>query len=105
MQTLVNEFRDYARLPAAQLKPLDLNALVGEVLALYGQALDSGLLRGAAGEPALPRILGDATQLRQVIHNLVQNALDAVAERPDGRVRGRHRGARAASTASCARCA
>jgi nitrogen fixation/metabolism regulation signal transduction histidine kinase len=38
MQRLVNEFRDYARLPAAQLKPLDLNALATEVLALYGQA-------------------------------------------------------------------
>ena len=83
MQTLVNEFRDYARLPAAQMVPLDLNALAGEVLALYGQALDNGLL-AAQLEPALPAILGDATQLRQVIHNLVQNALDAVADRPDG---------------------
>ena len=85
MQTLVNEFRDYARLPAAQMEPLDLNALAGEVLALYGQAQDNGLLL-ARLEPALPRILGDATQLRQVIHNLVQNALDAVADRPDGQV-------------------
>ena len=34
-----------------------------------------------------PLIAGDATQLRQVIHNLVQNALDAVADRPDGHVR------------------
>ncbi|MDZ7591576.1 MAG: ATP-binding protein [Rubrivivax sp.] len=85
MQTLVNEFRDYARLPAAQMEPLDLNALAQEVLALYGQAQDNGLLL-ARLEPALPRILGDATQLRQVIHNLVQNALDAVADRPDGQV-------------------
>jgi nitrogen fixation/metabolism regulation signal transduction histidine kinase len=85
MQRLVNEFRDYARLPAAQLKPLDLNALATEVLALYGQALDSQTL-SARLEPALARVLGDATQLRQVIHNLVQNALDAVADRPDGRV-------------------
>jgi PAS domain S-box-containing protein len=85
MQTLVNEFRDYARLPAADMKPLDLNALAGEVLGLYGQALDNGLLRSelAAG---LPLINGDATQLRQVIHNLVQNGLDAVADRPDGQV-------------------
>ena len=85
MQRLVNEFRDYARLPAAQLKPLDLNALAGEVLALYGHAIDSHTLQ-ARLEPALPRVLGDATQLRQVIHNLVQNALDAVADRNDGRV-------------------
>jgi nitrogen fixation/metabolism regulation signal transduction histidine kinase len=37
--------------------------------------------------PELPAIVGDSTQLRQVIHNLVQNALDSVADRPDGRVR------------------
>ncbi|MBA4176692.1 MAG: PAS domain-containing sensor histidine kinase [Leptothrix sp. (in: Bacteria)] len=85
MQTLVNEFRDYARLPAATMKPLDLGELASEVLALYGQALDNGLLVPRL-EPGLPRILGDATQLRQVIHNLVQNGLDAVADRPDGRV-------------------
>jgi PAS domain S-box-containing protein len=85
MQTLVNEFRDYARLPAAQMKTLDLNALVAEVLALYGQAQDNGLLV-AHLQPALPHIEGDATQLRQVIHNLVQNALDAVVDRPDGQV-------------------
>ena len=86
MKQLVNEFRDYARLPAAQLQPLDLNALVAEVLALYGHAQEAGRLVPSCA-PALPAILGDATQLRQVIHNLVQNALDAVAERPDGRVR------------------
>ncbi|HOL36570.1 MAG: PAS-domain containing protein [Proteobacteria bacterium] len=85
MQALVSEFRDYARLPAARMSDVDLNALAAEVLALYGQAQDNGLL-AAALEPALPRILGDATQLRQVIHNLVQNALDAVADRPDGLV-------------------
>ncbi len=85
MQTLVNEFRDYARLPAAQLKPLDLNALANEVLALYGTELDSGRLQPQL-EPHLPRLLGDASQLRQVMHNLVQNALDAVSERPGGRV-------------------
>ena len=85
MQTLVNEFRDYARLPAAQMKPLELGTLASEVLALYGQALDNGLLTPHL-EAGLPRILGDATQLRQVIHNIVQNALDAVADRPDGQV-------------------
>ncbi|MCL4695739.1 MAG: HAMP domain-containing protein [Burkholderiaceae bacterium] len=85
MQGLVNEFRDYARLPSAQLAPVDLNALAVQVLALYGQAQDNGLLAVKLGE-ALPAITGDATQLRQVIHNLVQNGLDAVADRPDGLV-------------------
>lgn len=85
MKQLVNEFRDYARLPAAQLQPLDLNALAGEVMALYASAHEQGRLDTHLHEP-LPPILGDATQLRQVIHNLVQNALDAVAERADGHV-------------------
>ena len=88
MKTLVNEFRDYARLPAAQLRPIELNELVTEVLGLYATAQESGRLHADLAD-ALPAIVGDTTQLRQVIHNLVQNALDAVAEQPDGRVRVR----------------
>ena len=86
MKTLVNEFRDYARLPAAQMVALELNSLVTEVLGLYGSAQETGHLRADLSN-ALPAIVGDSTQLRQVIHNLVQNALDAVADQADGRVR------------------
>ncbi|MEY4430001.1 MAG: hypothetical protein RLZZ182_2690, partial [Pseudomonadota bacterium] len=85
MKTLVNEFRDYARLPAAQLQPLDLNALVTEVLGLYAVQQENGRLHARLAAD-LPTLAGDASQLRQVIHNLVQNALDAVDEQPDGRV-------------------
>ena len=85
MKTLVNEFRDYARLPAAQLTSIDLNGLVNEVLGLYGGAIEAGQLKVELAS-GLPAILGDGTQLRQVIHNLVQNGLDAVADRRDGRV-------------------
>ncbi|HEY6132683.1 MAG TPA: ATP-binding protein [Rubrivivax sp.] len=85
MKELVNEFRDYARLPAAQLAPVPLNALVMDVLALYGQAQEQGHLVAKLA-PGLPDILGDTTQLRQVVHNLAQNALDAVSGRADGHV-------------------
>ncbi|WP_066330532.1 sensor histidine kinase [Azohydromonas lata] len=85
MKQLVNEFRDYARLPSARLAPLDLNALVAEVLGLYGHAVEQGRLVVQCA-PGLPWIQGDATQLRQVVHNLLQNALDAVAERAEGKV-------------------
>ncbi|WP_239024310.1 ATP-binding protein [Ramlibacter humi] len=81
MKRLVNEFRDYARLPAAELKPLDLNQLVADVLNLYVRdgetAAGSHVPVRAELDPACPQILGDAQQLRQVIHNLLQNAQDA----------------------------
>ncbi len=85
MKRLVNEFRDYARLPAAELKPLDLNLLVAEVLQLYGSGGDSVPLRLELDSRS-PLIMGDSHQLRQVVHNLLQNAQDATetANRPDG---------------------
>jgi nitrogen fixation/metabolism regulation signal transduction histidine kinase len=88
MKQLVNEFRDYARLPSANLQPIDLNTLVAEVLALYGDAQEKGHLVSRL-EPGLPQIMGDTTQLRQVVHNLVQNALDAASIWPDALVQVR----------------
>ncbi len=75
MKRLVNDFRDYARLPAAELKPIDLNALVTDVMQLY--AYDAATPIQVELDPAAPLIRGDAQQLRQVIHNLLQNAQDA----------------------------
>ncbi len=79
MKRLVNEFRDYARLPAAELHVLDLNALVTEVLQLYGDENATVPVR-AELDPLCPAIRGDAQQLRQVLHNLLQNAQDATAQ-------------------------
>lgn len=76
MKRLVNDFRDYARLPAAELKPVDLNGLVTDVLQLYEGVGQSVPVR-AELDAASPKVMGDAQQLRQVIHNLLQNALDA----------------------------
>lgn len=75
MKRLVNEFRDYARLPAAQLQALDLNALVLDVMQLYAHGTSASIQLEL--DPAAPLIRGDAQQLRQVMHNLLQNALDA----------------------------
>ncbi|MBS0341468.1 MAG: HAMP domain-containing protein [Proteobacteria bacterium] len=77
MKRLVNEFRDYARLPAAELKPVDLNALVSDVLHLYDNEAGHSVEVHAELDPRCPPIRGDAQQLRQVIHNLLQNAQDA----------------------------
>ena len=80
LKAMVDDFRDYARLPAPVLGPLDLNRLVSEVLALYETSPVPVLRRLAAG---LPLVWADGAQIRQVIHNLVQNAQDALEhERP-----------------------
>jgi len=76
MKRLVNEFRDYARLPAAELKPVDLNELVQDVAHLYDHD-DKAVPIRLELDASCPLVMGDPQQLRQVIHNLLQNAQDA----------------------------
>lgn len=84
LKRMVNEFSEYARAPELELKKLDFNRLVQEVLSLYeaGGTEDShGLLPYIHPDLAggvLP-VKGDSARLRQVIHNLLQNAQDALA--------------------------
>ena len=83
MKNMVNDFRDYARLPPPVLATVDLNGLIGDVLGLYESAksrVDVEL------EPTLPPVKADTNQLRQVIHNLLANAQDALVDSVDGRV-------------------
>ncbi len=81
MKGMVDAFASYARMPSARIAALDLNALVREVLSLY----DSTVMQ-ADLSPDLPLVAGDSTLMRQVIHNLLQNAQDALGDRPDGRI-------------------
>ena len=75
MKQMVNDFRDFAKTPSPQLKPVSINALTTEILGLYeGSPLRTQL------DLNCPDIMGDPTQLRQVIHNLLQNAQDATLE-------------------------
>ena len=77
MKEMVNDFRDFAKTPTPQLKPVSINTLTSEILGLYeGSPLRTQL------DPNCPDIMGDPTQLRQVIHNLLQNAQDATLEGP-----------------------
>ena len=75
MKQMVNEFRDFAKTPSPTLGSLDLNSLIQEVMGLYeGSNIEVRL------DSRCPRVMGDPTQLRQVIHNLLQNAQDASLE-------------------------
>ena len=82
MKRMVDDFRDYAKAPPAVLSPLNLNLLVEEILHLYLSGDGRDVIHARLA-PNLPAIMGDETQLRQVIHNLLQNAQDAVGDHPE----------------------
>lgn len=75
MKKMVMEFADYARAPAVQLTALDMHQLLHEVMGLYEANSSPIVLQLLATHP---KINGDATRLRQVIHNLLHNAHDAL---------------------------
>ena len=78
LKTMVNAFGDYARPPQLATRPIALHALLGEVLDLYENDQRIALTRElAAGEPL---VRGDVGRLRQALHNLIKNALEAIGE-------------------------
>jgi two-component system, NtrC family, nitrogen regulation sensor histidine kinase NtrY len=83
LKRMVDAFSQYARTPEPAMHELDLNALVREVLTLY-ESLGSSIQVELATK--LPPIVGDAAQLRQVVHNLLQNAQDALGETTEPRI-------------------
>ena len=83
LKNMVDAFRQYARMPEPTRQELDFNELVREVLMLY-ESLAGRLAVELAAH--LPRIVGDPAQLRQVIHNLLQNAEDALADTANPRI-------------------
>jgi two-component system nitrogen regulation sensor histidine kinase NtrY len=88
LKALVDEFAQFARMPAPKTVPSDLNALLGDTLALY-----NGLFREIRIERQfaedLPQVRVDAEQLRRIVINLVDNAVEALGgSRAPTRVNG-----------------
>lgn len=81
LKAMVDDFTDYARLPAPAPSRLDLNHLVSEVLSLYENSRFP-IVRRLASD--LPPVWADSAQIRQVIHNLVQNSQDALEHAGSG---------------------
>jgi nitrogen fixation/metabolism regulation signal transduction histidine kinase len=78
LKALVNAFGDYTRPPQIMARPLLLHALVGEVLDLYENDQRIQLTRNFA--PADPALRADAGRLRQLLHNLLKNSLEAIGD-------------------------
>jgi nitrogen fixation/metabolism regulation signal transduction histidine kinase len=79
MKHMVNDFRDYAKTPPPTLTTLDVNALVRELQQLYE---GSQIAFESDFGPDLPLAMADGSQMRQVLHNLIKNAKEALAEHP-----------------------
>jgi len=85
MKQMVRDFADFSRPATAQApQAVDLAALTEEVLGLYDE-LEPILERQI--EPGLPALEGHPTQLRQVLHNVLANAKDALEGQPDPQLR------------------
>lgn len=79
MKNMVGDFANYARGPVLKLVPLDLHELVHEVLSLY-EANAVTIRLNLQAQHIM--VNGDATRLRQVLHNLLQNAQDVLQDVP-----------------------
>ncbi len=84
LQNMVDEFRDYARTPEVQFAHVDLNHLIEEILTLYESGQNQRYRIEAQLEDRLPSIWADAQQLRQILHNLIKNAIEAYRSNADG---------------------
>ncbi|HEY7188024.1 MAG TPA: ATP-binding protein [Vicinamibacterales bacterium] len=93
LKGLVDEFSQFARMPAPRAVPTDLHALLDDVLALYqGVCPEVAFRKQFAGE--LPQVALDPEQIRRVIINLIDNAIEAMDRRGTLDLETRHEPAR-----------
>jgi nitrogen fixation/metabolism regulation signal transduction histidine kinase len=85
MKEMVNAFSQYARAPEVELTRFDLNELIAEVTELYRHQ-EKPVKINLKLEPKLPPVEADVGRMRQVLHNLMRNALEAMEDRADARI-------------------
>ncbi len=87
MKEMVNAFSEYARAPRFEMAPVNLNRLVAEVTELYrGQDPARRIRIRVALDPAASTLVADQGRLRQLLHNLLTNAVEALEGRPGGEI-------------------
>jgi nitrogen fixation/metabolism regulation signal transduction histidine kinase len=79
LKQMVKAFSDYARMPKLQLQPLDLNSLIIETRDLYQQDEDLTHIELSL-DTGLPKLEADAGRIRQLLHNLIKNAIEAMSD-------------------------
>ena len=90
MVSFVDSYRRFTRIPAPQREPFEVRELIRQAVALTAAAGDAPQIHVDI-EPADTMIYADKAQLGQVAVNLLKNAREATAGRPDGEIRIRSR--------------
>jgi nitrogen fixation/metabolism regulation signal transduction histidine kinase len=85
MKEMVNAFSDYARAPDMDISRFDLDKLAHEVVDLY-RAQESGVEIVLTSDPTMSLVEGDMGRVRQILHNLIRNAVEALEGTPHGRI-------------------
>lgn len=85
MQEMVKEFSEYARTPKLEIQALDLNALINEILDLYRDE-DTGVEIDVQLGAAVPNVEADPVRIRQLLHNLLKNAVESTQGRPNAKI-------------------
>jgi two-component system nitrogen regulation sensor histidine kinase NtrY len=89
LKGLVDEFAQFARMPAPRAVPTDLHRLVNDVLALNdGLLTDVRVTRRFAGD--LPPVSADPEQIRRVVQNVMDNAIEAMDRKGEISVETEH---------------
>ncbi len=79
VKTLVDEFSQFARFPAAQPAPADLNEIVEAALGIFSGRLD-GIVIHMELAANLPAVNADREQLKRAVVNLVDNAAESMQD-------------------------
>ena len=85
MKEMVNAFSDYARAPDIDISMFDIEQIVHEVVDLY-RAQESDIVILLKTDADLPFIEADAGRVRQILHNLLRNAIEALDHQQNGRI-------------------
>ncbi|MGD8558025.1 MAG: ATP-binding protein [Gammaproteobacteria bacterium] len=85
MKEMVKAFSEYARVPKLQLQPLDIETLINEVMDLYRDD-ESDVKFTVSIDSELPPVKADAGRIRQLLHNLIKNAIESTRGRKDAKI-------------------